>query len=444
MSKRFRFLSYLGLASVCTASYGTPYPSLGDIESNLNLNAKEGFGVVVEKVFKDVYQQAEASSFKKSGFEDLKLIGEENGSLTLSKNFGFKDYKPEDYRDWQWRFDTIYGFFSCTVQGMSVFNGETLRKAVEASETDRLGKTMLTRADTRRITEIVKICRVLLSEKFAKELLTEPLLQALYDNKDAAYSCFDVKFFQDEFEENAFRFDVVYSQTVKEKERQAKRASVFVLRFSFGYDFKHGFGGDRVDNGGKCWGLNQPQLEYLGINRDSVRSNFLNFDDRSMERVWQHPYWESVMREGEEKILREGKEAVDEEKQENPEKSKEGLGSEKEEGNWNDAFSVRSNFLNFNERSMERVRQHSCWEGTMCRGEEKILREEKKAVAEEKQENSKKSKGGSEEEEEEDLKVHTEEDKEDKASELRDPNKRPRTPDSEDVEAEGSFKRRRV
>ncbi|MBR1844026.1 MAG: hypothetical protein IJ793_04120 [Opitutales bacterium] len=442
MSKRFRFLSYLGLASVCTASYGTPYPSLKDIEAKLDVRG--GIGAVVEKVFKEVYQQAEASSFKKSGFEDLKLIGEENGSLTLSKNFGFKDYKPEDYRDWQWRFDTIYGFFSCTVQGMSVFNGETLRKAVEASETDRLRKTMLTRADTKRIAELTKVCRVLLSEEFAKRLMTEPLLKALYDNKDAAYSCFDVEFSPDTLKKNVFRFDVMYSQTIKEKERQAKCASVFVLRFSFGYDFeKHDFGGDRVDNGGKCWGSNQPQLEYLGINRDSVRSNFLNFDDRSMERVWQHPYWESVMREGEEKILREGKEAVDEEKQENPEKSKENLGSEKEEGDWNDVFAVCSNFLNSDERSMECVRQHPCWEGTMCRGEEKILREEKKAVAEEKQENSKKSKGGSEEEEE-DLKVHTEEDKEDKASELRDPNKRPRTPDSEDVEAEGSFKRRRV
>ena len=98
MYKCFRFLSCLGLASACTASYGTPYPSLEDIESNLNLNEKEGFGAVVEKVFKDVYQQAEASSFKKSGFEDLKLIGEENGSLTLSKNFDFKDYRPQDYR----------------------------------------------------------------------------------------------------------------------------------------------------------------------------------------------------------------------------------------------------------------------------------------------------------------------------------------------------------
>ena len=125
MGKCFRFLSCLGLASVCTTSYGMPYPSFEDIESNLNLNAKEGFEAVVEGVFKDVYQQAEASSFKKPGFENLKLIGEENDSLTLPKNFGSKDYRPQDYCDWQWKFDTIYGFFSCTVNGVSVFNGET-------------------------------------------------------------------------------------------------------------------------------------------------------------------------------------------------------------------------------------------------------------------------------------------------------------------------------
>ena len=405
MSKYFRFLSYLGLASVCNVSYGTPYPSLQDIRSNLNLNAKEGFEAVVERVFKDVYQQAEASGFKKSGFENLKLIGEENGSLTLPKNFGFKDYRPQDYCDWQWKFDTIYGFFSCTVQDVSVFNGETLRSAVEFSETDRLGKMMLTRADTRRITEIVKICPVLLSEAFAKRLLAKPLLQALYDNRDVAYSCFDVKFSPDEIEENVFRFDVMYSQTVKEAERQTKGASVFALRFSFGYDFKkHDFGGDRVDNNGKCWGSNQPQLEYLEVKGKEVRSSFLNFDERAMERVWRHPYWASTMCKGEEKILREQKEAVAEEKQENSEKSK-GGSEEEEEEDLNDVF---------------KEEEH---ENSGKSGKDLELEEE--------------------EEDEEDLKVHTGENKEDEASKLCDPNKRPRSPDSEDEKAEGSFKKKK-
>ncbi len=401
MGKCFRFLSCLGLASVCTASYGTPYPSLEDIESNLNLNEKEGFGAVVKQVFKDVYQQAEASSFKKSGFENLKLIGEENGSLTLPNQGLPAHFNPGNYRDWQWKFDSIYGFFSCTVQDVSVFNEGTLRSAVEFSETARLGKTMLTRADTQRMTEIVKICRVLLSEKFAKELLTEPLLQVLYDNKDVAYSCFDVKFSPDVFEKDIFRFDVMYSQTLEK--RQAKCASVFVLRFSFGYDLKkHDFGGDRVDGNGKCWGSHQPQLEFLGVNGEDVRSNFLNFDERSMERVWRHPYRESTMCQGKEKILRE-EEAVAEEKQENSEKSKGGLGSEEEEEDWNDVFE------------------------------------------EEEHENSGKSKKGLRlEEDEEDLKVHTEEHKESKASKSRDPNKRPRPfNSSEDGESEGNFKKKK-
>ena len=393
------------MASVCTASYGTPYPSLEDIESNLNLNAKEGFGAVVEKVFKDVYQQAEASSFKKSGFEDLKLIGEENGSLTLPRGLGVRYYRPQDYCNWQWKFDTIYGFFSCTVQDVSVFNEGTLRSAVEFSEADRLGKTMSTRADTQRMTEIVEICRVLLSEKFAKELLTEPLLRALYDNKDAAYSCFDVKFSPHAFEKDIFRFDVAYSQTVKEKERKAKCASVFVLRFSFGYDFKkHGFGGVRVDNGGKCCGSNQPQLEFLGVNGEEVRSNFLNSDERAMERVWRHPYWASMMCKGEEKILREEEEAVaEEEKRENSGKSKEGLGSEEEEEDWSDVFE------------------------------------------EEEHENSEKNEEGiGLEEDEENLKVRAKEHKEGRASKLCDPNKRPRSFDSsEDEKSEENFKRRK-
>ena len=431
------------MASACTASYGTPYPSLENIESNLKLNAKEGFGVVVEKVFKDVYQQAEASSFKKSGFENLKLIGEGNGSLTLPRGLGVRYYRPRDYRDWQWKFDTIYGFFSCTVQDVSVFNEGTLRSAVEFSETDRLGKTMLTRADTPKITEIVKICRVLLSEAFAKRLLTESLLQALYDNKDAAYSCFDVKFSPDVLEENVFRFDVMYSQIVKEEKRQSKDASVFALRFNFGYDLKkHDFGVDRVDNDGKCRRSHQPNLEYLGINGKAARSNFLNFDDRSMERVWQHPYWESRMCRGEEKILREEKKAVAEkEKRENSEKSKEGLGSEKEEGNWDDVFAVRSNSLNFDERSMDRVQRHPCLEGTMCQGKEKISGEGKEAVDEEKQENPEKNKGGlGLEEDEWDLEAFDGEDKKDEASKSRDL----RLFDfSEDEKSEKNFKKKK-
>ena len=169
---------------------------------------------------------------------------------------------------------------------------------------------MLTRADTPKITEIVKICRVLLSEAFAKRLLTEPLLQALYDNKDAAYSCFDVKFSPDVLDENVFRFDVIYSQIVKEEERQSKGASVFALRFNFGYDLKkHDFGVDRVDNDGKCRRSHQPNLEYLG-NGKAARSSSLNFDERSVERVWRHPYWEGTMCQGKEKISGEEKKAV--------------------------------------------------------------------------------------------------------------------------------------
>lgn len=363
MYKCFRFLGCLGLASVCTALYGAPYPSLDDVYSHLC--SKVETDEVITGAFKSAYE-----------LKNLSLIGEANGALVLPNGFALKDYRPKDYRDWQWKFGTIYGFFSCTVNGASVFNEETLRKAVEASETDRLGKTMLTRADTQRITEIVKICRVLLSEEFAKKLLTEPLLQALYDNKDAAYTCFDVEFSPDALDKNIFRFEVMYSQTVKEEKRQSKDASVFALRFSFGYDLqKHDFGGVRVDNGEKCWGSHQPHLECLDVDGEEIRANLFNFDERKMDRVWRHPF-------------------------------------------------------------MERM---------MCKGEEKISGEEKKAVAEEeKRENSGKSKEGlGLEEDEEDLKVFMGEEKENKTSESRDPNKRPRSFDSsEDEKPEGNFKKK--
>ena len=377
------------MASVSTASYGVPYPSCDAFYARLK---GEKMGDVVKAAFKSAYKS-----------ENLDLIGETNRALTLPNGGVPEDYSSKNYRNWQWKFDTIYGFFSCTVNDVSVFNEETLRKAVEASERERL-KKVFTRSDTKKVEALTKVCQVLLSEEFAKKLLTEPLLQALYDNKDAAYSCFDVKFSPDAIEENVFRFDVTYSQTVKEAEREAKEAFVFALCFSFGYDVKKDdFGGDRVDDNGKCWGSNQPQLEYLGVDGHSVRSNFFNFDERLMERVWRHPY--STLCEGKEKILREEKEAVaEEEEREISERSKEGLGlEEEEEENWNDVF-----------------------EGKVG-----------------------KSEGGlGLEEDEEDLKVHAEEheeeDEEAEASELRGPNKRPRTFNfSEDEASEKNFKKKK-
>ena len=395
MNKCFRFLSYLGLASVCNVLYGTPYPSLNEIR--VYLNSK-----VVTKAFEDVYAGA-----KESDFGDLKLIGEENGTLILPEVLALLYYNPEDYRDWQWRFDTIYGFFSCTVQGMSVFNGETIRKAVETAEEERL-KKRLTRSDTKRIAELTKVCRVLLSEEFAKRLLTEPLLKALYDNKDAAYSCFDVEFSPHVSEENIFRFDVMYSQTIKDEERQAKAASRFAVRFHFGYDLaKQAVGGKLWNDIGKCFVPYQPQLECLEINEEEIRANLFNFGERKMDRVWTHPYIACDMCKDKKKILKMEKKAVAEaEKHENSEKSKEGLGLKEEiEKDWNDVFEKED------------------------------------------QKNSEKSEGGlglkeEDEEVEEDLKVHTVESKEAEASRQYDPNKRPRSPDSE-IEPEDNFKKKK-
>lgn len=113
-----------------------------------------------------------------------------------------------------------------------------------------------------------------------------------------------------------------------------------------------------------------------------------------------------------------------------------------------DGEEFRSKLSDFDERAMARVRQYSYEEHEMCKGEEKIFVEEKDVFEEEKRENSEKSQDvfglDDEEKDEEDLKVHTEEDKEDRASELRDPNKRPRSFDSsEDEKSEGNFKKKK-
>lgn len=89
------------------------------------------------------------------------------------------------------------------VNGVSVFNEKTLRKAIETSEEERLKKSLI-RCDARKIAELTKVCNVLLSEVFAKRLLTEPLLTAFYDNRDAVYSCFDAKFSLNVLEKDVF------------------------------------------------------------------------------------------------------------------------------------------------------------------------------------------------------------------------------------------------
>lgn len=320
MGKYFRFLSCLGVTSVCNVLYGTPYPSLNEIR--VYLNSK-----VVTKAFEDVYAGA-----KESGFENLKLIGEENLALTLPDGCASVYYNPESYRDWQWKFDTIPGGFFCTVRDVSVFNGKTIRRTVEASEEKRLGRIFMTRSETNKIEELTKVCRILLSEEFAKRLLTEPLLKALYDNRDAAYSCFDVGFSRDEgnvFRSDVVRFDVTYFQIVRESDRKKKDASVFGVYFHFGYDLeKHDFGERMWDDVGKRYVSHRPRLECMEIDGEEFRSNLSGFDESRLARGWRHLMLE---RKNKEKISEEKKDIFEEEAPKNSEKGDESFDSEEDE-----------------------------------------------------------------------------------------------------------------
>ena len=237
MGKCFRFLSCLGLASVCTASYGTPYPSLEDIRQHFS---SPGTHAMFVKTFKEVREKAE-----RFGFKELKLFGEGKKPLfQLPKSMSpGEPYNPKDFLHYREKFDErLCGFSLCSIDDLAVFNDFTLKKVVETRA------EALAICDLKQISEVVKVCKVLLSEAFARKLLTDALVRVFYENREYSDSFFDIHLNSYGFDEktNILQFDAEYAHQFYAPKAEAEEY-VFRVRFRFNYDLdRHDFGAGEV------------------------------------------------------------------------------------------------------------------------------------------------------------------------------------------------------
>jgi len=232
MGKCFRFLSCLGLASVCTASYGTPYPSLEDIQQHFS---SLGTHAMFVEAFEEVREKAE-----RFGFEELKLFGESKKcffELPKARSKGCL-YNPKDFLHYCKKFDERFcGFLLCSIDDLAVFNDFTLEEAVKTRA------NALAICDKQR-SELVKVCKVLLSEAFAKRLLTDALVRAFYENREYSDSFFDIHLnsYGSDEKTNILQFDAEYVHQFYAPKAEAEKY-VFRVRFRFNYDLdRHDFG----------------------------------------------------------------------------------------------------------------------------------------------------------------------------------------------------------
>ena len=193
MHRFFCFLScFVGLA-VSSSAYGVwPNPKKF-IE---HLVGTSGLYATFKAAFEDVYREAEPS-----GFENLKLFGEKNGALEPWKKFAQKKYNYDVVKTWENR-----GFFSCMVGLINVLNIEDVEKAVE-------GKFSKDSIDNKLMPAVTKICKVLLSEDFAKKLLTDSFVaEFLKSVKTSDYSYCSVNFYSVWYSKDNLKFSLEYVQ----------------------------------------------------------------------------------------------------------------------------------------------------------------------------------------------------------------------------------------
>ena len=176
--------------------------------------------------FKNVYEDAEASGFKK-----LKLFSEKKRSLfQLPDISGKNSYNPKNFLHFRKKFEERFcGFLLCSIDDLAVFNDWSLGKAVETRARD-LGIN-----NAREISELIKVCKVLLSEAFAKKLLTNALVEEFYEDYENSDSFFDVRLDPEGVndETHILRLEAEYTH----QRYSEGNEHVFKAHFRFSYDF---------------------------------------------------------------------------------------------------------------------------------------------------------------------------------------------------------------
>jgi len=194
MHKFFCFLSCFAGLAVSSSAYGN-WPPPKDFINHL-LGGTSGLYATFKAAFEDVYKKAEPS-----GFKNLKLFGEESGALARWKEFALKKYDYDVVKTWENR-----GFFSCMVGLINVLNIEDVEKAVE-------GKFSKDSIDNKLMPAVTKICKVLLSEDFAKKLLTDSFVKEFLASVETSdYSYCSVNFYSVWYSKDNLKFSLEYVQ----------------------------------------------------------------------------------------------------------------------------------------------------------------------------------------------------------------------------------------
>ena len=253
MGKGFRLFLCSGLWSVCNIS--AAYPSFNEILQHLC--PEKGTHAMFAEKFKDVCEGAEASDFK-----DLKLFGEgKKPFFQLPKSMSPEElYNPGAFLNYRKCFDEKYcGFLWCNIDKLAVFNDFTLKNAVETRAEN------LAICDSKQISEVVKVCKVLLSETFARKLLTDASVKAFYDNEMYGDTFFNVRLGSRGINKKTGILRLKAEYTHRRYPREGEVGEhVFKARFRFGY----GFGED-----GSKKGLREVCLEFLQVNNLRFRLN---------------------------------------------------------------------------------------------------------------------------------------------------------------------------
>ena len=181
MHKFFCFLSCFAGLAVSSSAYGN-WPNPKDFLKHL-LGGTSGLYATFKAAFEDVYRDAEPSDFK-----NLKLFGEGISTLESRGWFRLQKYDHEVLQRNQ-------GFFSCMVALRNVLNikdvEEAVKKKFEDIEKAVKGKFSKDSIDNKLMPAVTKICKVLLSEDFARKLLTESFvdefLASAKDYSDYSY-----------------------------------------------------------------------------------------------------------------------------------------------------------------------------------------------------------------------------------------------------------------
>lgn len=192
MHRFFCFLScFVGLA-VSSSAYGNWPKPKKFIE---HLLKPSGLYATFKAAFEAVFKEAEPS-----GFKNLQLFGEKSGALEPWKEFDLKEY---DYNVLK----KNRGFFSCMVGLTNILNIENIEEAVEKNfSEDRC-------IDRKFMPAVTKICRVLLSEDFARKLLTDLFVdEFLASAKEADFSYCSVNFYSVWYSEHDLNFSLEYVQ----------------------------------------------------------------------------------------------------------------------------------------------------------------------------------------------------------------------------------------